>query len=63
MNHHLDNNTRRYPRTLAEAFPNSPDYACAIEGPRRLSTARLASGVLWALLLALLLGAAWGATQ
>ena len=63
MNPHLDNNTRRYPRTLAEAFPNSPDYACAIEGPRRFSTARIASGILWALMLALLVGMVWGATQ
>lgn len=26
-----DNQTRRYPRTLNEAFPNSPEYANAIE--------------------------------
>lgn len=63
MNNHLDNNTRRYPRTLAEAFPNSPDYACAIEGPRRFSAARLASGFLWVLVLALLVGMVWGAAQ
>ena len=63
MTPHLDNNTRRYPRTLNEAFPNSPDYACAIEGPRPISTARIASGILWALMLALLVGMVWGATQ
>ena len=63
MTPHLDNNTRRYPRTLNEAFPNSPDYACAIEGPRRFSTARIASGILWALMLALLVGMVWGATE
>lgn len=28
-------NTRRYPRTLNEAFPKTPDYACAIERDRR----------------------------
>jgi len=26
-------NTRRYPRTLAEAFPHGPEYGCAIERP------------------------------
>lgn len=26
-------NTRRYPRTTAEAFPHTADYACAIERP------------------------------
>jgi hypothetical protein len=25
--------TRRYPRTLREAFPRDADYACAIERP------------------------------
>lgn len=63
MNPHLDNNIRRYPRTLNEAFPRSADYACAIEGPRRFSTARIACGFLWALMLALLVGMVWGATQ
>jgi len=28
-----DTNTRRYPRTLAEAFPHGPEYGCAIERP------------------------------
>jgi len=27
----VSNNTRRYPRTMNEAFPNSPEYAQAIE--------------------------------
>ena len=27
-------NTRRYPRTSAEAFPIGPEYGCAIERPR-----------------------------
>ena len=27
-------NTRRYPRTAAEAFPTGPEYGCAIERPR-----------------------------
>ena len=27
----MSNNTRRYPRTMNEAFPNSPEYAQAIE--------------------------------
>lgn len=26
-------NTRRYPSTLAEAFPRTPRYACAVERP------------------------------
>lgn len=26
-------NTRRYPRTLQEAFPHSVEYACAVERP------------------------------
>lgn len=26
-------NTRRYPRTLAEAFPHGAEYGCAIEKP------------------------------
>jgi len=26
-----ENQTRRYPRTMNEAFPNSPEYANAIE--------------------------------
>ena len=26
-----NNQTRRYPRTMNEAFPNSPEYAQAIE--------------------------------
>ena len=28
-----ENNTRRHPRTLNEAFPGSPEYASSIEGP------------------------------
>ena len=26
-------NTRKYPRTLAEAFPHGPEYGCALERP------------------------------
>lgn len=26
-------NTRRYPRSTAEAFPTGPQYGCAIEKP------------------------------
>ena len=29
----MNDTTRRYPRTLNEAFPGSATYACAIEGP------------------------------
>lgn len=29
------NTTRRYPRTMREAFPKDTDYACAIEGPEK----------------------------
>lgn len=28
---YLDNQTKRYPRTMNEAFPNTPEYAEAIE--------------------------------
>jgi len=27
--------TRRYPRRLVDAFPQSPEYACAVERPPR----------------------------
>jgi len=27
-------NTRMYPRTLQQAFPKTPEYACAVERPR-----------------------------
>lgn len=33
MNYFHDNNTRKYPRTSTEAFPNTTDYACAVERP------------------------------
>lgn len=32
-----DTNTRRTPRTAAEAFPRSCDYACPIQRPDRAS--------------------------
>lgn len=28
-------NTRKYPRTLNEAFPRTAEYACAIDRPTR----------------------------
>lgn len=28
-------NTRKFPRTSAEAFPRGPEYGCAIERPSR----------------------------
>lgn len=31
-------NTRKYPRTMVEAFPNTTDYACALERPLRRQT-------------------------
>lgn len=47
--------TRRYPRTLAEAFPGrDPGYACAIERHRRWHAA---ADVISAVLLAIMLGA------
>ena len=30
---YLNNNTRKYPRTSTEAFPNTTDYACSLERP------------------------------
>ena len=41
-------NTRRYPRTTAEAFPIGPEYGCAIERPA--STGHRAAG--WAMVAA-----------
>lgn len=29
----MNTTTRRYPRTLREAFPGSAEYACAVERP------------------------------
>jgi hypothetical protein len=40
-------NTRRYPRSFAEAFPSTPEYACALERPAPRS------GRLWLVLAAL----------
>jgi hypothetical protein len=48
-------NTRRYPRTAAEAFPNSCAYACAVERPPRR---RVAPFLVVGLLLSVLLLAA-----
>ncbi len=48
-------NTRRYPRTMAEAFPHGPEYGCAIERPAPNRAPRL----LWAGLIALVLLALW----
>jgi hypothetical protein len=43
--------TRKYPRTLNEAFTNTPEYGCSIEKPVRASAAQRA--VNWALLISL----------
>lgn len=32
----MNTTTRKFPRTLAEAFPSSTEYACAIERTRRI---------------------------
>ena len=50
-----DTNTRRYPRSLAEAFPHGPEYGCAIERPAPNRVPRL----LWAGIIALALLALW----
>lgn len=50
--------TRRYPRTMREAFPRDVDHACAVERPRGrfgMSLADLAMAVLIACLLAAVL--------
>ena len=56
-------NTRRYPRTLNQAFPFGPEYGAAIERPSRvpavLSDAALAAVI--GLGLAALLVAWWSA--
>lgn len=41
-------NTRRHPRTLAEAFPYGPEYGCAIERPAPNPYPRL---LWWAMLI------------
>lgn len=37
-------NTRKYPRTLNEAFPHGAEYGCAIERPTRSGRA---FGAVW----------------
>lgn len=46
-------NTRRYPRTLADAFPHTADYACSLTRTRRASNRT--AWVILAVLLGLLL--------
>lgn len=48
-------NTRRYSRTLNEAFPFGAEYGCAIERPAPNRAPRL----LWAGIIALALLALW----
>lgn len=35
-------NTKRYPRTLNEAFPHGPEYGCAVTGFARCKIANMA---------------------
>lgn len=48
-------NTRRYPRTLNEAFPHGVDYGCAIDRPE--TSGEKLAGV--ALAVAISAGLAW----
>jgi hypothetical protein len=50
-------NTRRFPRTLTEAFPNSTQYACSVERPARRPYPRVLWVVMAAGLIAALLAA------
>jgi hypothetical protein len=34
-------NTRAYPRSMAEAFPRTCQYACAVERPARTALPRI----------------------
>ena len=55
-------NTRKYPRTMQEAFPNTVEYACALDRPARyrLSTwPRIALAIAVCVGLAMLVGAAF----
>ena len=47
-------NSRRYPRTLNEAFPRGAEYGCAIEKPRPVADVSLAVVIGIALALALI---------
>lgn len=49
-------NTRRYPRTLSEAFPHGAEYGCAIERPAPNRYPRF----VWAGIVVLVLLALWG---
>lgn len=52
--------TRRYPRTMNEAFPRTTDYACAIErGDRYAHAGRAVGGVLAIVLLMLVASWIW----
>ena len=54
-------NTRRYPRTLNQAFPFGPEYGAAIERPAPSVIADLALAAVIGLGLAALLVAWWSA--
>ena len=52
----MNNTTRKHPRTLAEAFPHTVEYGCAIEHHR--SPGSVVADCLVAVVLGLL-GAVW----
>ena len=45
----------KYPRTMDQAFPGGPDYACSMRAPRRNILSAIGLGVLWAGILACML--------
>lgn len=47
---------RKYHRTMNEAFPGGPDYACSMYRQRRNVVATIGSTVLWVGMFASMLG-------
>jgi hypothetical protein len=47
-------NTRKYPRSTQEAFPNTPEYACALEVPPKPQSKALLAVCLWLVLFTLI---------
>lgn len=55
-------NTRKYPRTLNEAFPRTAEYACAVDRPARYglrSWPRVVVAIVCCVAITLLLGMAF----
>lgn len=50
------NTTRKFPRTLNEAFPHGANYACSIEHSRGHITSRVHRLIVWLVISYTLLG-------